>query len=64
MVLQIIVPQITFDKYGHYLSVTNRTATLTNVKSNNVDASSATPHYLIGSSSSATETSELQKLLI
>jgi len=56
----IIVPQITFDKYGHYLSVTNRTATLTNVKSNNVDASS-TPHYLIGSSNSATETSELQK---
>lgn len=56
----IIVPQITFDKYGHYLSVTNRTATLTNVKSNNVDASS-TPHYLVGSSSSATATAELQK---
>lgn len=56
----IVVPQITFDKYGHYLSVTNRTATLTNVKSNNVDASSAT-HYLVGSSSSATATAELQK---
>ncbi len=56
----IVVPQITFDKYGHYESVTNRTATLTNVKSNNVDSSS-TPHYLIGSSSSATATAELQK---
>ena len=56
----ITVPQITFDKYGHYLSVTNRTATLTNVKSNNVDSSSAT-HYLVGSSSSATATAELQK---
>ena len=56
----IVVPQITFDKYGHYLSVTNRTATLTNVTSNNVDSSSVT-HYLVGSSTSATATAQLQK---
>ena len=56
----IKVPQLTFDLFGHYVSTTDRTATLNHVLGTNVDASTAT-HYLVGSTSSATNTSSLVK---
>ena len=56
----IVVPQLTFDPFGHYVSTTNRTATLNYVLGTNVDTSSDT-HYLVGSTSSATNTDSLVK---
>lgn len=54
----INVPQITFDKYGHYQSVINRTATLNKVKQTlNADANTK---YLMFGSSASTTTEELQ----
>ncbi len=56
----IIVPQITFSAYGHYSSVTNRTATLNNVLASNADATNTT-HYLLGSAASTTATEAIYK---
>lgn len=56
----IVVPQLTFDTFGHYVSTTNRTATLNHVLGTNVDTSADT-HYLVGSTSSATNTNSLVK---
>lgn len=56
----IVVPQLTFDTFGHYVSTTNRTATLNYVLGTNVDTSTST-HYLVGSTSSATNTNSLVK---
>lgn len=54
----IIIPQATFDKYGHYKSVTNRTATLNKVKQTiNADANTK---YLLFGSSTTTTTGETQ----
>ena len=53
----IYVPQITFDQYGHYKNVTNRTATLNQVAVTNVDSSGSTM-YLVGSATNPTSTSE------
>lgn len=56
----MLIPQITFDQYGHYVSVANRTATLNNVLVNNADSVNATS-YLVGSDSSTSATGSLQK---
>lgn len=56
----IVVPQITFSAYGHYSSVTNRTATLNNVLASNADATNTT-HYLLGSAASTTATEAIYK---
>lgn len=56
----ITIPQATFDLFGHYVSTTNRTATLNHVLGTNVDTSAAT-HYLVGSATSGSNTAALVK---
>lgn len=55
----IIVPQITFDKYGLYKSVTNRTATLNQVVQ--TAQTGSTNYYILGSSSPETSTATTNK---
>lgn len=54
----IIIPQITFDKFGHYVSKVDRTATLNQVSQTNVDTDGTTK-YLVFSSTSTTNTSQV-----
>lgn len=56
----IVVPQITFDKYGHYSSVQNRTATLNQVLS--APIATAANQYLVGSANAASNTGSLNKV--
>lgn len=56
----IVVPQITFNEWGHYVSTTNRTATLNFVLASNADTTNTT-HYLVGSNVSTNATAQLYK---
>jgi len=53
----ITVPQLVFDKYGHYTGVTNRTATLNQVKQN-LNTTSTTAYLLTGTSATTTNSAE------